>query len=189
MLKWYPSIIFNIALIAIVFKMGEQLGLETQEIFLVCMVWSVFKLLIGEPKHYKAWQLCLIWTNVMFLSIFRLQQIHIAISCLCAIFTGYTLSGKADIKENVTIADISQWKPKQKSKHEKEFDFVKYNPDKLLKFEEALKKDNFDYLVYKCIFQERKTWQETADELLTDTNRLTPIVDKLAFAIYIIRNT
>ena len=90
------------------------------------------------------------------------------------------------------MADISQWTPKNESKHQEELDFVKLNPTskRLIVFEKQLKQDEdmFPYLVYKYIFKKCYSWDKAAIELDVTTNRLTPIVDKLAFGIKLIRN-
>ena len=51
------------------------------------------------PKHYKAWQQCLIWTLVIFLCLFVIARVDITVGIMCSIFTAYILSGKADIKD------------------------------------------------------------------------------------------
>ena len=49
------------------------------------------------PKHYKAWQQCLLWTLIIFTSLFVVARVDITVGGLVTIFSAYVLSGKADI--------------------------------------------------------------------------------------------
>ena len=179
--KYLPSILFNLGEVLVILLGGLLLQLDIKYIAIIVLSFIIGRLVIGEPKHYKAWQLCLLWTTVIFMTLFLVGKIDIVIASLIAIFNALIISGRAD------ISDIFQWKQKKVSKYEKELEYVKYNPQRLAEFENILESenDNFTFLVYKYIFKERMTWQETADKLETGTNRLDPTVDKIAFAIRI----
>lgn len=181
--KYLPSIIFNIGEFLIIFLCGFLLKLDLRSVTIIVLSFIVAHLAIGKPKHYKAWQLCLLWTTLVFISLLIVGKADIILASLIAIFNALIVSGRADIK------DMFQWTPRNESKYQKELDFVKYNPSakSLIEFETMLKQedDTLTYLCYKYIFKDGKSWQKTAEMLDTDTNRLTPIVDKLAFTIRI----
>ena len=107
------------------------------------------------PKHYKAWQQCLIWTLIIFTSLFVVARVDITVGVLTTIFSAYVLSGKADIR------DMYMWKCGKPSKYQKLCDYIKYNGlnSELLEMEENLKKyDALMYLVYKRRFREHKSF-------------------------------
>lgn len=172
---------FNIAETLIVFLCGVGLQIQITQIIYIVLVFVISRFVFGEPKHYKSWQKCLIWSTLIFLSLFILANANIAVSILLAVFGALILSGKGDIK------DVFQWQPKGQSKYQKEIDFVKYNPinEDLIAFENRLKSDNdnFTYMCYLYIFKEGMSWEKTANELMTETYKLTSIIDKIAFGI------
>lgn len=176
--KWAPSIVFNVGEMVIIILLGLWLNVDINIIVLIIFCFVIPRLLLGEPKHYKSWQLCLIWTTAAFLSMFVLTKAGIFISIIMTITFAIAVSGKSD------YVDLFLWKPR--SKYHKEIEFVKYNPlnENLTKFEEQLKAyDNLTYLCYLYIFKERLSWEKTAEKLDTETQRLTPIVDKIAFGL------
>lgn len=180
-LFWLPSIIFNIAEFLLVILCGIALKIELHNIIMIILSFVVIRLSIGLPKHYKSWQKCLIWTVLVFNSLFILERVDITISLLLTTFTAIILSGHADIR------DTFMWQRKGESKYTEELEHVKYNPadPRLIAFEERLKadNDNFTLMCYQYIFKQRLTWQETADKLDTETYKLAPTVEKIAFGI------
>lgn len=55
-----------------------------------------------------------------------------------------------------------------------------------MEFESKLKSgDSLTYLIYKYRFKEQKTFGEISELLDIETNRITEVLDKLAFAIRI----
>ena len=97
------------------------------------------------PKHYKQWQQCLIWTLIIFTSLFVIARVDISVGMLETIFTAYILSGKANIK------DLYMWSGKQ-TQYQDIIDYIKYNPlnSKVKEFEEKIhEQDNLSYLIYK----------------------------------------
>lgn len=179
--KYLPSIIFNLGECIVIFLGGLLLKLDVNVITIVVLAFIIARLAIGEPKHYKSWKWCLLWTTIIFMSLFLVGKVDVVIASMIAAFNALIISGKADIK------DVFQWKPRQPSKYQKELDYVKYNPSAkcLVELETKLKQedDTFTYLCYKYIFKDNCTWQRAAELLDTDTARLAPIVDKIAFTI------
>ena len=63
-------------------------------------------------------------------------------------------------------------------------DFVKYNPEKMVDFEDRLEKqDNLDYLIYKYRFKENLTFDKISKLLDIDSPRISEKQDKIALAI------
>lgn len=179
--KWWRSIVFNVAEIAIIFLLGSLLDLEYSYRIYVMATWTAARLLIGKPKHYKAWQKCLIWTALLFLSLFVIAKAEFLLSIVASAFCAFILSNRADINE------VFMWKPKGESKYQKEIEYVKYNPISadLISFEDRLKRDNdnLSVMCYEYIFKQGKSWQEAANDLDTETYKLAPIVERVAFGI------
>ena len=70
------------------------------------------------------------------------------------------------------------------SKYQDIMDFVKYNPEKMVDFEDRLEKqDNLDYLIYKYRFKENLTFDKISKLLDIDSPRISEKQDKIALAI------
>ena len=133
------------------------------------------------PKHYKQWQQCLVWTLIIFLSLFTVARVDITIGILVTIFTAYILSGSSDVK------DMYMWSGK-KTQYQDIIDYIKYNPlnTKIKEFEDKLQdQDNLSYLIYKYRFKDLLTFQQISEKLDIETNRITEIQDKVAFTFRI----
>ena len=128
------------------------------------------------PKHYKAWQQCLIWTLVLFTSLFVVARVDITVGALTTIFAAYILSGKADIK------DTYMWKNGKPSKYQKLYDYIKYNGlnSDLLDMEANLMRyDTQMYMIYKRKFRENKSFEEIREEFDLENPRINEILDKV----------
>ena len=131
----------------------------------------------GKTLHYKSPYRCFVMTLAIFLSLFIVFQVNIYLSIVIAIFDGFLLTGKANIE------DMFMWNGKT-SKYQDIIDFVKYNPDKMVDFENRLEKqDNLDYLIYKYRFKENLTFEKISELLDLDTPRISERQDKIALAI------
>ena len=65
-------------------------------------------------------------------------------------------------------------------------DYIKYNPlaDDLLDFEKKLKeKDTKLYMLYKYRFKDGKSFSEISNIMDIETNRITELLEKIAFVI------
>lgn len=181
--KYLPSIVFNIAEMAIIWLCGLLLKLDSPYIILVVLSFCTTRFMIGKQMHYRQWQKCLLWSTLVFLSLFVLAKAGIVHSALMSIFCALILSNRADIRDMFMFA----WKPAGQSKYQTEMDYVIENPNNhaVLKFESKLKNDpnKLDYAVYSYIFKQRLSWGATAELLNLETYQLTPIVDRLAFSL------
>lgn len=173
------SLIFNIAETILIFMVGKILQVPTNIIIIIMGVFFVSRLLYGKLKHYNKWYRCCIWSCLVFTSLFAISDLDILAILILTTFTALISSGKAD------IGDVYMWKGKE-SKYQDIIDYIKYNPfaNDLLDFERKLKEnDNMLYMLYKYRFKDNKTFSEISELLYIETNRITELLDKIAFAM------
>ena len=175
------SLFFNIIETIIIFMVGLIFELSHNEIIVLMLTFFFTRLLCGKPKHYATWYRCLVWSLLVFTSLFALTNLHIMAVLLLTVFTGYIATGRAD------ISDMYMWKGKS-SKNKDVEEYIKYHPldDKLLEFENKLKQqDNLSYLLYKYRYKENLSFTEIADKIDLDTPRVSEQIDKIAFSLRI----
>lgn len=170
-----PSIIFNLVETALIFLMAYLLKLCIINTLIILLVFQISRFYFKFPKHYKAWQQCLIWTLIIFTSLFVVAKVDLIIGVLVTIFSAYILSGKAD------VGDMYMWKNGKPSKYQKLYDYIKYNGlnSELLELENNLK--NYDpqmYMIYKRKFRENKSFEEIRNEFDLENPRINEILDK-----------
>ena len=171
-----PSIIFNLVETALLIGMAIILKIGVINTILVFLVFQISRFHFKMPKHYKAWQQCLIWTLLIFVTLFVVARVDITVGLLCTIFSAYVLSGKADIR------DIYMWNKGRPSKYEKLHNYIKFNGlnPELLSMEENLKRyDGEMYLIYKRRFRENKSFEAIREEFDLDNPRINEILDKV----------
>ena len=178
-LYYLPSIIFNLAESLVIILIGFWLNLNTKEILMILLLFSITRMRLGGAMHYKDWYKCLIWSTLVFLSLFVVAHTGMILSIIMTVFCAYILTGKGNIN------DTFLWKGRD-TKYEDIVDFIKYHSldDRLIEFEEKIKnQDNLDYLIYKYRFKEGLTFNEISDKLDIDNPRIAERLNKIAFAI------
>ena len=128
------------------------------------------------PKHYKDWKQCLIWTLLIFLTLFIVARVDITVGILTPVFTAYILSGKADLK------DMYLWNSGKSSKYSKLDDYIKFNGlnKDLLEMEDNLKRyDAKLYMIYLRRFRENRSFEEMREEFDMDNPRINEAIDKV----------
>lgn len=173
-----PSIIFNIAETLLLILMAWALKIGIVKTLLVFLTFQVSRFYFKFPKHYKDWKKCLIWTLLIFTSMFVVAKINVFVGCLCTVFCAYILSGNADLR------DMFLWKKDQDSKYKLLEDYIKYqrlcDGHKLIDIEKQLEEDNPElYIFYKRRFIEGKTFREISDEFDIDNPRIVEKLDKV----------
>ena len=173
-----PSLIFNVVetLILITFAYLLKIGITN-----TCIIFFVFQISrfhFKMPKHYKDWQKCLIWTMLIFTSLFVVARVDIIVGVLNTIFAAYILSGRADVNE------MYMWNPTKESKYKPLEDYIKYNRlcdgRKLIEIENQIKEDNPElYIFYKRRFIEGKTFKEISEKFEIDNPRIVDKLDKI----------
>ena len=174
------AIIFNIAETALILLTGQMLGVELKNTILVMLVFMISRGFFGQPLHFKTWYRCLVWSLLILTGLFVILKINLVLSVLFAIFAAFIMTGKSNIQ------DMYLWKNDgEPSKYQDIADFIKYNAydNTLLEFEEKLKKNAVEYLIYKYRFKDNKTFAEISELLDMDSPRIVEKLDKVAFAI------
>lgn len=176
--KELPSIIFNLAETLLLIGMSYLLKVGVKNTVIVFLSFQLGRAIFKQPKHFKSWKKCLIWTLSIFTTLFLVVNVDLSVGILTSVFTSYILSGKSDLK------DMYMWKQDNISKYQKLIDYVKFNglDDELIKAENNLKDlDNMMYLVYKRKFRENKTFKEITEELDLSNPRVVEILDKVYY--------
>jgi len=180
-LNLLPSIIFNLAESLVIILIGFWLNLDTKEILMILLLFSITRMRLGGAMHYKDWYRCLIWSTLVFLSLFIVAKAGTILSIIMTVFCAYILTGKGNIN------DTFLWKaPNAKSKYSDIEDYIKFNllDDKLLDVEKKLQQqDKLDYLIYKYRFKDNLTFNEISEKLDLPNVRIVERLDKIAFAI------
>ena len=175
------SLIFNIIETLIIFFSGRILGVESQFIIFIMFIFFITRMVCGNVKHYNKWYRCMLWSLLVFLSLYSLSNLNVILVVLLTVFTAYITSGRADID------DMYMWKNNNEpSKYQDVIDFIKYHPldDSIHDFEERLKRqDNLLYMVYKYRFIDNLTFREMEDRLDISDKRIVEMLDKIAFAM------
>lgn len=178
--KFIGGLIFNLAETALIFVIGRFLKVSISYIAIIMGVFFVSRLIYGKPKHYNKWYRCCIWSCLVFISLYTISHFDLVAVIIMTSFTALISSGKVD------VTDVYMWKTT--TKYQDVLDYIKYNEysDELMEFESKLKSgDSLTYLIYKYRFKEQKTFAEISELLDIETNRITEVLDKLAFAIRI----
>lgn len=92
-----PSVIFNVIETLLLILGAYLLKIGLTNTLLIFLTFQISRVYFKMPKHYKHWQQCLIWTLIIFISLFVISRVDISIGILTAVFTAYILSGKADL--------------------------------------------------------------------------------------------
>ncbi len=190
-LYWLPSILFNIVETIIVFTIGIFMKVSVVEILYGMIVFQIVRQLVKEDKHYKNVFKCLLWSTLVFISIFLLSKINILFYTIGCAFSAYILSGKADVqkdeesnknkKENVGMYLWKRSIDDSKYKFIEEYIQENENSERIKDFEEALNNiDSEYYKIYKLRFYDNRTLKYIANELnISSTARVTEKLDNI----------
>lgn len=177
-LMFLPSIVFNAVELIVIFLLGKLLNLQLELIVITFVVFAMIRISLGGAMHYKDWYRCMIWSALVFLSLFVVAKSGIVLSLIMTAFCAIILTSKGNIN------DIFMWK--QQTKYQDIDDYLKYHSldTKLLEFEKNLKeKDSVNYLVYKYRFIDNLKMSEMADKLDMKNPRIVERLDAIALAL------
>lgn len=163
-----PSLIFSLIETLLLIGMAYYLKIGLRNTLIIFLTFQISRAIFKLPKHYKAWQKCLIWTLLIFTSLFVVSRVDITVGVMCAVFTAYILSGKSDIK------DIYMWSGTT-SKYDALRDFVGISPNNpiILDYEEYWRKNNpIRYEMFKYFYRERKSYQDIRNLKNYDENNI-----------------
>lgn len=181
--RFIGSLMFNIMETIIIFFSGRLLDVSSNYIILVMIGFFFIRMLCGNAKHYNKWYRCMLWSLLVFLSLYSLSDLNIFVVIILTAFTAYVTSGKADIE------DMYMWKNKgEPSKYQDIINFIKYHPldDSIYEFERRLERqDNLTYLIYKYRFKDELSFREISERLDISDKDIVNNLDKIAFAMRI----
>lgn len=149
-------LVFNIVETITIFMVGLMLDISWNYIIGLMLIFFLTRAICGKPKHYKKAYKCFIWSTLTFSSVYVLTDLHILVTLLLTIFTGYIATGKSDIE------DMFMWSG-NKSKYNALIDFVSLSPNHPVIIEhEKYWMVNYPirYEIFKYFFRERKTYEE-----------------------------
>lgn len=170
---------FNLVETLLLIGAAYLLKISIRDIILIFLTFQIARAYFKFPKHYKAWQQCMIWTLIIFCSLFCISRVDIVVGIMCAVFTAYILSGKSDIK------DMYMWK--KTSAHQDIIDYVKYNyytDDAIREFEKKLQDRGsaLDYKIWEYRFKNGKSFEEISELLDLDSARIAEIQNSVALS-------
>lgn len=149
-------LLFNIVEIITIFFIGKALGISTNYIIGLMMIFFLTRMVCGQPKHYKKAYQCFIWSTLTFTSVYVLTDLHIYVTILLTIFTGFIATGRANIE------DMYMWKG-SKSKYEALIDAISLSPNNpiILEHEQYwMKNYPMRYEIFRLFYRERKTYED-----------------------------
>lgn len=167
-LYWLPSIIFNVVEVLIIGLVGTLLKLPFKDMLIIFTLFVLVRLGIGGAMHYKAWQKCILWSTLMFLSLFVVVKADWLISLIMSVFCGYILTNKANLK------DIFMWSGRT-SKYEALKDLIALSPNNAIIIEnEEYWRKNYPirYEIFRYYFRENKTYKEIVEIKNFDDNTI-----------------
>lgn len=172
----YVSVVFNLVETSILFLLSYLLEINIKDTLIVLVTFQISRAYFKMPKHYKAWQKCLIWTSIIFASMFCVFRTDVVVGIMCTVFSAYILSGKADIYLWVKT-----------SKYQDIIDYVKYNyytDDSIHEFEKKLKERGsaLDYKIWEYRFKGGKSFEEISELLDLDSARISEIQNSVALS-------
>lgn len=176
-LKFLRVLIFNIVETIVIFMIGLMLKIDYNHIIGLMVIFFFSRVLCGKPKHYKKAYECFVWSALTFTSVYVLTDLHILVTILLTIFTGFIATGRADITE------MYMWKGK-KSNYIALIDLISVSPNNtiILEHEEYWRKNYpMRYEIFKLFFRERNSYEEIMEiKDLPDTK----IIQKECKSIY-----
>lgn len=178
-LYYLPSIIFNLAETLVIILIGVLLKLDMRIIALITTLFAIIRMGLGGVMHYKDWYRCLIWSTLVFLSLFVVAKVDIIVCIIMTIFCAYILTSKANIN------DIFMWKGNE-SKYDALKNFISLSPNNpiLLEHEEYWRKNYLmRYKILQAFYREGKSYAKIMEEEGLPDNTIIKNECKTIYAI------
>ena len=174
---------FNLLETVIIFLLGKIFNVAIGLRIVLMVLFFLTRMIIGKPKHYNKAYRCMIWSLLVFLSLYAISSLDLFVIILLTIFTAFISTGKADIK------DMFMWGGNKLNNNV--YDWVKFNQDneKLKQYEEKLKEtDKKKYFIFIYRFREFKSYSEISRIMDVDIQRICDEVNIIShFIEYSIR--
>lgn len=154
--NFIKKLIFNIVETIVIFMIGLVLKINYNYIIALMVIFFLSKFICGKPKHYQKAYHCFVWSALTFTSVYLLTDLHLIVTILLTIFTGFIVTGKADIE------DMYLWKGSN-SNYIALKDIVALSPNNpiILEHEEYWRKNYpMRFEIFRLYFRERRTYNE-----------------------------
>ncbi len=178
-LLYLPSIIFNVVEVGIIALIGTLLDLPIKEMIIIFLLFAIIRMNLGEAMHYKDWYKCMLWSSLVFLSLFVVAKTNIFICILMTIFCAYILTNKGNIK------NIFMWSGNE-SKYEALRNFISLSPNNPILLEhENYWRSNYlmRYKILQSFYRERKSYSKIMEEEGLTDNTIIKNECKTIYAI------
>ena len=188
----YKSLIFNLVEFIIIFIIGYFLiKCPLSKMFVAFAIFVYTKEIIGGSKHYKSPAKCMIWSLLLFVSLFIVIKMDLIIGISMSILAGVLMSKGGD------IALFEYRNEDNKKKYREMKKYIEQCEDKKIieEFEIRLKKiedsykDRFKYPyyeIYKLYFLKNSSFKDIKEHLnMYDNHGVTEALD----IIFMIFNT
>lgn len=174
---------FNLLETVIIFLLGKIFNVAISLRIVLMVLFFLTRMIIGKPKHYNKAYRCMIWSALVFLSLYALSSLDFIVIILLTIFTAFISTGKADIQ------DMFMWGGNKLNNNV--YDWVKFNQDneKLKQYEEKLKEtDKKKYFIFIYRFREFRSYSEISRIMDIDIQRICDEINIIShFIEYSIR--
>lgn len=188
----YKSLIFNVAEFIIIFITGYFLiKCPLSNMFIAFAIFVYTKETIGGSKHYKNPIKCMIWSLLLFNSLFVVIKMDLMIGISMSILAGVLMSKGGDI----ALFEYRNEDNKKKYREMKKYIEQCENKKIIDEFEKRLKKiensykDRFKYSyyeIYKLYFLKGSSFKNIKEELkMYDNHEVTEALD----VIFMVFNT
>ena len=141
-LTFIKILCFNLLETVIIFLLGKIFNVAISLRVVLMVLFFLTRMIIGKPKHYNKAYRCMIWSALVFLSLYALSSLDLYAITILTIFTAFISTGKADIE------DMFMWGGNRLNNNV--YDWVKFNQsnEKLKRYEQKLKEtDKKKYII------------------------------------------
>jgi len=174
---------FNLLETVIIFLLGKIFNVAISLRIVLMVLFFLTRMIIGKPKHYNKAYRCMIWSALVFVSLYALSSLDFIVIILLTIFTAFISTGKADIQ------DMFMWGGNKLNNDV--YDWVKFNQnnEKLKQYEEKLKQtDKKKYFIFIYRFREFRSYSEISKIMDIDIQRICDEINIMShFIEYSIR--
>lgn len=178
--KWTPSILFNVGEFIIIIAIGIGLNVNIENVLLILLAFTLVRQCADQPMHYKAWQLCLVWSTAVFTSMYFVARADAILSVFMSALCALVVSGKFNYQ------DTFMWKAKGDSNYKILLDYIKFNgiTDEVIDAEILLKQrvTPQEYMLYKRVLMDgggkSSAWDSAEIEFDVHRQKIKEALDK-----------
>ena len=185
-----PSMIFSCIEGIVVFLFGVLLKLPYNEIILIIVLFVMTRMTAKKPCHYKSIVKCLIWTIIVFFSLFCVAKVEFTIAIVMTMLSAYILTENGDIRDGFEYNNKDKKsKYREMKKFAKEHRETDYFDDYLKILDSFNKKYSdrykFDFSeIFKLEFLEDRKYKEILEKAnLNDNRDLTDALDIISISL------